>query len=255
VNADSGTDGGGQFNLRAAFTAKSAQLRAAMLAAPQLTGHMPTIGDGSEAGWIKMLSNFLPTRYAVNKAFVVDSRGHESLQLDVVVHDRHFTPLFWDMGGALFVPAESVYAVFEVKQEFNLEYLRQAGEKIASVRKLHRTSAQIVHAGGRIEVPKAPPRILGGILAGRSSWSPPFGQPLKKGLDSLTEDERIDLGCALEHGAFELPDGANAGSELSTAAADVGLAFFAMRLMARLQQMGSVPAMDIDAYTSVLKQT
>jgi hypothetical protein len=33
---------------------------------------------------------------------------------------------------------------------------------------------------------------------------------------------------------------------------NVGLAFFAMRLMARLQRMGTVPALDIDAYTAVL---
>jgi hypothetical protein len=37
-----------------------------------------------------------------------------------------------------------------------------------------------------------------------------------------------------------------------TADPNVGLAFFAMRLMARLQRMGTVPALDIDAYTAVL---
>lgn len=242
------------FDLRAAFTAKSAQLRAEMLAAPQLVGHMPTIGDGSEAGWIRMLGGFLPKRYAVDTAFVVDSCGQESLQLDAVVYDRHFTPLFWEMGKALFLPAESVYAVFEVKQELNIKYFREAGEKIASVRKLNRTSEQIVHAGGTF-APRKPPRILGGILGGRSAWSPPLGQALREGLDSLTEDERIDLGCALEHGAFELPEGAHAGSDLVTAAAEVGLAFFAMRLMARLQHMGTVPAMNIDAYTAILSET
>lgn len=240
------------FDLRVAFTAKSAQLHASMLAAPKLVGHMPTVGDGSEAGWIRMLSEFLPKRYAVDKAFVVDSHGHESLQLDVVVYDRHFTPLFWEMGSALFLPAESVYAVFEAKQELNLGYLREAGEKVASVRALHRTSAPIVHAGGTIYTPKPPPRILGGLLAARSDWSPPFGNSLRDGLDNLTEGEHLDLGCGLAHGAFELPEGAKADSHLVIAAADVGLAFFAMRLLARLQQMGTIPAMDINAYTSVL---
>ena len=198
--------------------------------------------------------DFLPTRYAVDKAFVVDSCGHQSLQLDVVVYDRHFTPLFWEMGGALFLPAESVYAVFEAKQELNLGYLREAGEKVASVRRLHRTNGPIVHAGGTVDKPKPPPRVLGGLLAGRSSWNPPFGQSLREGLDNLAEDERIDLGCGLEHGGFELPESAKAVSDLVSAGADVGLAFVAMRLRARLQQMGSVPAMNIDAYTSVLSQ-
>ena len=79
-----------------------------------------------------------------------------------------------------------------------------------SVRKLCRTTAPIVHAGGKIDIPKPPPGILGGILVGRSSWSPPFGQPLRNGLDNMNEDERIDLGCGLEHGAFELSEGTSA---------------------------------------------
>jgi hypothetical protein len=95
----------------------------------------------------------------------------------------------------------------------------------------------------------------GGILAGRSDWNPPFGKALKEGLDKLDPEGRVDLGCGLEHGAFELLDGASAGSGLVTATANVGLAFLAMRLMARLQQMGSVPAMNIDAYTSVLSRS
>jgi len=255
MNANADTDSRQPFDLRAAFTAKSEQSRASMIAAPQLVGHMPTIGDGSEAGWIKMLSDFLPKRYAVNKAFVVDSHGYQSLQLDIVVHDLHFTPLFFEIGHNLFLPAESVYAVFEVKQELNLAYLREAAQKIASVRRLRRTSAPVVHAGGKVETPKPPLRILGGILAGRSDWNPPFGKAFKEGLDKLDAKERVDLGCGLEHGAFELPAGASAGSGLVTATADVGLAFFAMRLMARLQEMGSVPAMNIDAYTSVLSRS
>ncbi|MFD6696822.1 DUF6602 domain-containing protein, partial [Micromonospora aurantiaca (nom. illeg.)] len=172
---------------------------------------------------------------------------------DLRRHDENGS-LFWEMGDALFLPAESVYAVFEAKQELNLEYLREAGEKAASVRQLHRTTAPIVHAGGTVNNPKPPPRILSGLLACRSRWNPPFGPALRKGLDNLTEDERIDLGCGLEHGAFELPEHTSADPGLVTADAEVGLAFFAMRLLARLQQMGTVSAMNIDAYTSVLAQ-
>jgi hypothetical protein len=237
------------FNLRYAFEAKSAQLAAAMAAASKLTVHGPTIGDASEAGWRTMLEDFLPRRYAVKKAFVVDSKGNQSLQLDVVVHDRHFTPLFWEIDNAVFLPAESVYAVFEVKQELNLGYLREAGQKVASVRRLHRTSQRIVHAGGEVMKPKPPPAILGGLLAGRSGWSPAFAQSVRDGLDGLEPDERLDLGCGLADGAFEVPAGARAAASLVTADAQVGLAFLAMRLLARLQRMGTVPALDIDAYT------
>ena len=241
-----------QFDLRHAFEAKSDELVARMKAASRLTGHGPTIGDASEEGWRVMLEDFLPKRYAVSKAFVVDSQGSQSLQLDAVVHDRHFTPLFWDIDGARFLPAESVYAVFEIKPELNLGYLREAGDKVGSVRGLRRTSQRIVHAGGEVLTPKPPPPILGGILAGRSGWTPPFGQPLKSGLDGLEDAKRLDLGCGLADGAFEVAPDAAAVDGMTTADAAVGLAFFAMRLLARLQRMGTVPALDIDAYTEVL---
>jgi hypothetical protein len=240
------------FDWRRAFEAKSAQLAARMTAASALTDHGPTIGDGSEEGWRTMLTEFLPQRYAVSKAFVVDSRGGKSLQCDVVIHDRHFTPLFWEIEGARFLPAESVYAVFEVKQELNLNHLREAADKVASVRDLHRTSQRIVHAGGEVTTPKPAPQILGGILADRSAWKPPLGRFLKNGLDELTGNRQLNLGCGLAHGAFEVPHDATSAQELTTADAAVGLAFFAMRLMARLQRMGSVPAVDIDAYTETL---
>jgi hypothetical protein len=241
------------FDLVAAFRAKSKQLAATMDAAHEVTRHGPTIGDAGEAGWRTMLEEFLPRRYAVSTAFVVDSFGHESEQIDLVVHDRHFTPLFWNIDDALFLPAESVYAVFEVKQQLTAGHIKAAAKKVASVRGLHRTSQKIVHAGGVIQAPKPPPRILGGLLAGASSWSPPLGAPLRSALDDLDEHHRLDLGCGLQHGAFDLPEEVAAADGLVTAAADVGLAFFAMRLMARLQHMGTVPALDLGAYTAVLE--
>jgi hypothetical protein len=240
------------FNLRAAYQAKTSELAAIMFGAKAVTGHGPTIGDASEAGWRAMLEDFLPSRYKVSKAFVVDSHGNQSGQLDVVVHDRHFTPLFWKIEGALFVPAESVYAVFEVKQELTAEDVNAAAEKAASARALYRSSAPVVHAGGVIAEPKAPPRILAGILTGRSSRKPPLGTTLRSNLAGRPENERLDLGCTLENGSFEVPAGVEATDELLTAASDVGLAHFAMRLMARLQAMGTVPAIDIDLYTAGL---
>jgi hypothetical protein len=248
------TGSGQRFDLRDAFENKSIQLAATMATAPLVTSHGPTIGDASEQGWRTMLEGFLPTRYGVSKAFVVDSDGGTSQQLDVVIHDRHFTPLFFKIDGALFLPAESVYAVFEVKQQISLGHVGAAGEKVASVRGLRRTSQRIVHAGGEILEPKPAPRILGGILARRSSWNPPFGEPLKTALDGLDESQRLDLGCGLQHGAFELPHDAASAAEITVAGAAVGLAFFAMRLMARLQRMGTVPALDIDAYTATLPE-
>ncbi|MGA2458777.1 MAG: hypothetical protein ABSF85_14500, partial [Terriglobales bacterium] len=56
---------------------------------------------------------------------------------------------------------ESVYAAFEAKQSINAEEVDYAQKKVASVRRLHRTSLEIPHAGGKYPA-KTPQHILGG---------------------------------------------------------------------------------------------
>jgi hypothetical protein len=233
------------FDLSHAFSAKQAQLKAS-LEATSVVAHPGDKGDISEDAWMQFLKQLLPQRYEVSKATVVDCRGGMSQAIDVVVHDRHFSPLvFWE-ADVLYVPAESVYAVFECKPTMDKAYLEYAGEKAGSVRSLHRTSATIVHAGGTIDTPKPPPAILAGFLASRSSWRPAFGDPFRQCLRT-TGAERLDLGCLVEGGAWELSleDGASA----QTVPGTQSLIFFAVRLMARLQRMGSVPAMDYDEWS------
>lgn len=112
--------------------------------------HTTTLGDTCELKWIDWLKKYLPERYCIDKAFIIDSKGNLSQQIDVVIYDRQYTPFIFNDGGAIYVPAESVYAVFEVKQTLNKENLEYAAEKAESVRNLHRTSTSIIHAGGQI---------------------------------------------------------------------------------------------------------
>ena len=108
-----------------------------------VSGHPGTMGDASEGLWLEFLQAYLPERYRVGKAFVVDSSGHFSEQIDVVVFDRQYTPFIFNVDGIIIVPIESVYAVFECKQVMNAEQLKYAGKKIGSVRKLTGTSLPI----------------------------------------------------------------------------------------------------------------
>lgn len=238
------------FNLNEAFRTTTKTMVAKFDGGRQLTRHPTTLGDGAEEDWKETLEQFLPRRFAVNSAFIVDSRGHESEQIDLVIHDRHFSPMFWTNGSTRFLPAECVYAVLEVKPDLNKNHIEYAAAKVASVRGLHRTSAPIQQLAQAAR-PANLNRILGGIVATRSGWNPPLGQPLIDALKSLDEAHRLDFGCALNAGMFELPEGAKADG-LERSDADVGLAMFAMRLVARLNAVGTVPALDYDVYTSTL---
>jgi hypothetical protein len=80
-------------------------------------GHPTEKGDASESVWIDVLNAHLPRRYEARKAHVVDSRGAFSEQIDVVIHDRQYSPLVFRLKESFIVPVESVYAVFEAKQD------------------------------------------------------------------------------------------------------------------------------------------
>src|ERR1017187_5415220 len=108
--------------------------------ARQSFGHPGTMGDACELVWLELLQNYLPLRYQTEKAHVVDSDGIFSDQIDVVVFDRQYSPLIFKYEGQLIIPAESVYAVFECKQALNARHVEYAQNKVASVRRLHRTS-------------------------------------------------------------------------------------------------------------------
>ena len=96
--------------------------------------HAPTKGDASEAIWLDLLQTYLPERYRVASAHVVDSKGVFSDQIDVVIFDRQYTPLIFPFEGQTIIPAEGVYAAFEAKQTISADLIAYAGKKVASVR-------------------------------------------------------------------------------------------------------------------------
>ena len=222
------------------------------LKANQPLGTATAQGGATELDWINMLAEHLPWRYQVaNQAFVVDASGTRSHEIDVVIHDRQYTPLLYSRNDRVFVPAEGVYAVFEVKPSLTRDYVKYAGDKAASVRKLRRTSAPFPHAEGVSHT--EPGYILSGILCTESSWSPPLGGPLKNALVDLDPDERLDLGCALEHGSFEaFYEGG--GQRVVATTGEASLMYFFLRLLQRLRELRTVSASDWDEYGQVLAE-
>jgi len=223
----------------------------AKLKAREVIGHPGAKGDASELDWVDMLGGYLPRRYVVSKAFVIDSKGHRSDQIDVVIYDRQYTPCMFKHEQALYVPAESVYAALEVKQDLSKGHIAYAGEKVASVRALQRTSADIPYAAGAYR-PKPLHDILGGILCFESSWSPPFGGPFRESIGDLPKEQRLDLGCAITHGAFDVAYAENGAPVIDLNETDHALAFFFLRLAERLQKIGTVPAINLREYSAWL---
>ncbi|SEE46282.1 hypothetical protein SAMN05444161_5842 [Rhizobiales bacterium GAS191] len=207
-------------------------------------GHTSTKGDATESVWLELLNKYLPRRYSATSAHVVDSEGSFSDQIDVCVFDRQYSPFIFTFEGQDIVPAESVYAIFEAKQNITAAHINYAQRKVASVRALHRTSLAIPYAGGTYP-PKALTHILGGILTLGSDWHPPMGDALKSALGSGDESERLDLGCVAAHGHFcRVAEGEGYDIILEGKPATA----FLFELIARLQESATVPMIDIRAY-------
>lgn len=210
-------------------------------------GHAGTKGNASENVWLQLFQTYLPERYQAANAHVVDSLGAFSQQIDVVLFDRQYSPFIFRHEGQIIVPAESVYAVFEAKQTVDAGEIKYAQEKVASVRKLHRTSLPIPHAGGTYP-PKPLSSIIGGLLTFQSTWNPPLGQPLIDTLAGGDPEGRLDIGCVAAHGMF----GCDEKACYSIAPHGKPATAFLFELIARLQNGATVPMIDIRAYANWL---
>lgn len=208
--------------------------------------HPGTKGDIHEDSWIEILRNYLPNRYGVDKGIIIDSAGNKSDQIDIVIFDPQYTPMLLIQQSHKYIPAEAVYAVFECKPTINKDYLVYAGDKANSVRSLNRTSVSIVTASGTIS-PKTPFNIICGILAAKCDWVEGIKS---KSLDNnlpTTTNSKLDIGCSLSGGTFVNDDNA-----IDKHQSVNNLMYFLFSLLAKLQSLGTVAAIDWQAYANIL---
>jgi len=237
-------------DIREIFLGLQSEMRSRLSLNRKILTHPVAKGDATELEWIDMLSAYLPSRYRADRAFVIDYKGSVSDQIDIVIYDRHYSPFILKQNGATYIPAESVYAVIEVKPTLNKSYLAYASKKAESVRQLKRTSAPIVQAGGNIDKPKKPFNILAGIL----TIDGKFNELFKATLIKLPATKFLHFGCSLDHVSFWFKKHKDDGYVFEKSSRDEALIFFFLNLLAELQQLGTVPAIDLKAYISAFRK-
>lgn len=231
------------------FCQEQALLTCQLELSSQSITHSGTLGEISERCIIEFLKKYMPTRYSVNSGIVIDSNGKTSDQIDIIIYDNQYTTTMLDQQEHRYVPAEAVYAIIEVKQTINKEYIEYAGNKAKSVRCLERTSIEIPHAGG-IFPAKPPLKIVAGLISLSCSWADGIrANAFTTCLNSLSPDCMIDFGIALKDRAF---DSYNKNKQVFVSSSKCSLAFFLFRLLGQLQSMGTVPAIDWTKYAQAL---
>jgi hypothetical protein len=204
----------------------------AQLSVGQLFEHASSHGAATERHWLELFERYLPQRYRAAPAFVIDSAGRRSRQIDLAIFDNLSSPRLFPHASGAHIPAESVYAVFEIKPTFSKQWLRDAGEKAASVRSLRGAS----------------PKLLSGLLATSSVWNTKtFAANLTRALSVLPHAHRIDIGCSLQQGSFECR------RKIRISTPEESLIFFIVRLLDRLAKNGPAKPTNLLTYLPSFK--
>lgn len=239
----------GKAFLRSAFAAEQEVLCVQLKLSSESITHNGVMGDVNELHFISVLRKYLPKRYAVDTAIVIDSNGSTSDQIDIVIYDPQYTPTLLDQHNHRFIPAESVYAVFEVKPTINKEYLKYAAEKAESVRILERTSVMITHVAGP-PIKKDPFPIMSGIIATTIDWNDGFNSDaFQASHKSHAGLKALDCGLAASGGCFDMFDG-----NMLVGPTYNSLAYFIFRFLKKINSLGTVPAVDWNRYAQVMSE-
>ncbi|KUY30942.1 DUF6602 domain-containing protein [Elizabethkingia ursingii] len=265
--------------LKSLFNGLQSQMVAQLNTNRESITHPGSKGDALENAWIEWLRTYLPNRYSVDKAIVIDHKGNTSHQIDIVIYDNWFTPFIFSQNGFHYIPAEGVYAVFEVKPDIKgrvekKDYIEYAAEKIESVRKLERTSVGMISSGVPIKA-RALTKIVGGILTSTSSIVK--SSTIENKLKKYTGLKSIDFGCIADFGSFVIDyDGeedtnllkeedfkkryvdyynGRTFNKITFSQKENSLVTFFMQLTRYLQQaIGTVPAINLQSYLDTINE-
>lgn len=213
--------------------------------------HNGAHGDATESAWLKLLEEYLPGRYRVAKAFAVDHKGNTTKQLDCIVYDAHFTPKLFGEDSSLYVPAEAVYATFEIKQSVDVSALEDAAEKAASLRRLTRTSTSLIGPSGVPNPVRSPFPIVGGLLAMNASWADGLGRAFRENLQTYAGDQALDFVLTAESGFYDALDSVNS-PDVVTGEGSLIRGLF--RLIRVLRDKNTVTPIDWKEYEKVLER-
>ena len=224
--------------------------------------HSGSKGDATEEEWLHWFKNF-GSKYKAEKAFIIDHKGNVSEQIDIVLYDAYYSPLIFENNGQKYIPAESVFAVFEVKQNLNAEHIKYAQGKIESVRRLERVSGDVYVLSGNCQCGKPPYEIIGGLLTYKCDWTADnIVKNLEKNLadSNLTNElNKINFICCLKAGAYEIEYSFERGKLLDkdfvlleaqiTPNGNNGVLIAAyFKLLKMLAKLGNCLAIDYNAY-------
>lgn len=220
-------------NLSTLYSNMQAEMLQTLRTGVTAFAHSGTKGDNTEVNWIEWFRKYLPARYAVDKAIIIDSNGKCSDQIDLVIYDTQYSYLVFQQQDSKLIPAESVRTLF-------------------------RSSAPIQHAGGQFD-PKPLHEILAGILTTKSDWVAPIAPKVAQYVNSADHNKRLDFVCSISNNTFVVNNNifgnqyeAGRTPTIHFCEKEQSLVFLLLNLLKRLQDIGTVPAIDYTKYADII---
>lgn len=154
-------------------------------------------GEARENAVREFLRARLPGRYGVAEGIVIDAKGGQSKQCDVVIYDAERSPKFGTRAARTIWPFEFVYAVAEVKSVLARKQLEEAVANIAAFKSLTRAPNNFIGRG--IKTPAGWKNRPCGILIAHDVDAEvvPDGQAFQDIVDSVPPEHRIDTVCII----------------------------------------------------------
>lgn len=116
-------------------------LALAKLRGAAISGNPSIKGASREEAIREFMRCFLPRSYAIGHGEIFSADNDMSRQVDAIIHDDLFSPVFGTDDGGILVPCEAVYGTAEVKTRLDREGWELALENVASVKRIERAPA------------------------------------------------------------------------------------------------------------------
>jgi len=99
----------------------------------RIFNHSGIKGEGNETAIRNLIEKFIPKKYGVSSGVIIDKKGNQSRQCDIVIYDNYNYPELLSMSTSKLFPIDLVYAVIEIKTSLDIGKSKIAIENINSV--------------------------------------------------------------------------------------------------------------------------
>ncbi|GJD38878.1 DUF6602 domain-containing protein [Methylobacterium bullatum] len=104
--------------------------------------HLGNRGDSRENAVKEYLERIFPFAFGFSKGEMFDCRGRNSGEVDIIIYDRIYSPLFYDGSNKILCPTESSYGTIECKSTLTKKELNNCITKADRYADLERPQAQ-----------------------------------------------------------------------------------------------------------------